>query len=1280
MGPFMRFTPRAGRGLGAALLLAACIAAPAHALQISTPIVTPGTVVPVGTRVSITFTVTGETGSLSNLSVITSARNDCDPPSGPPATNGVFTLYPSNYFLVSDEAASSATLNFGGQTASGTTFVVVWQFTATRSGSVSYSAFAYDLGSLRSEGCADPSGVGYCPVFNTIPTVTDLNTCNFATITITSSLTGHAVLRGTSGGIRPAATVYVEDPVQVLFSATHTGTSGSFVIRAATTSTPDTESTLVGTPGTTPAFPVTLVAPGSQANLLWNYTIPAATAPGQVMQFRVDAEGVYAFSNALSVTAAPLAITTTVLVDPDGFGPLPWAPAANSWLYVDDEMYVVATVANTSTVFTYTVDPAITPSSGLVATTARVPVGPQALGVAPASVSFTWRYVIDRSAAATYQQCYSLTDPPDMGWTVRTRGVSRDAGLPVKRNDPGPTVPFAFTLQAPPVVDFGATFSATLFMVNATGTTVTLDASATPYLEPQPLGSPKVSLLAGPVPQGNRQFAPGQKLGYVFVFQATAGGNQALRSGLRYAGSDQCVSAFPGGVEIVAPSPYVSTLTPSKTLVNSGELYTLTLIVSNTTTCQSSLDPASLALAQSPQMNTILSATYTATGACAGGFPCNIPGGGSATFVWWAKAQDINSCGAQTWSASAAGVWGGACTGAGAFTRPFASSAVTVRERGTLVETGSVPASLGVSLATATGVVEGGTVTLVLTVDPAGQNSLANFSVAVAQVSATCSGCPEDPVLTPLTAPVPAFPFTLTGCGLCTNGLPCPAQRATYTWTYAATSKGSGTGFFWFTLTAGGQDQFDGTAVAAHVTTPPVRVLRASTLWVDVDTEPVPGTCMFDVVMNVDTIGDTNVVPTLIGITPMSATSVASAGPVLADPYFTPTGFSIVRWTYSPVGAGSVDFSVSVVGSEIMKGGVVYASATLFAPEVILPATLSASAWLDKSTGTTQPGQTVNLFLKVTNVGNLPSTGPLGVTAWLGASAVCGAPPSPLPGFLTAPAYDPAIGIEGCGNSQTFVWSWTLTTSGQGALQFTATITAFDPLAAGQVSASAYSGCLVIANRPPLLVSIASLPEFVLVGHDFDVTLTLENSGSTLIRATPAFPPLDPSNPDLIIQPLLSTVPLDLFPGQKKSYVVRVKARLTAAPGAALVRVGAAPFAVIDLSAGGAVPVAPSAAPATITILANKPDYTLRTNPYNPLKGELPIHFVNPGGGPLSIRAYTMAGELVATILDAAAAPEEGTKTWAGTNEEGTVVATGIYLIRFEGKDLKTTKKLAVVK
>jgi flagellar hook assembly protein FlgD len=66
--------------------------------------------------------------------------------------------------------------------------------------------------------------------------------------------------------------------------------------------------------------------------------------------------------------------------------------------------------------------------------------------------------------------------------------------------------------------------------------------------------------------------------------------------------------------------------------------------------------------------------------------------------------------------------------------------------------------------------------------------------------------------------------------------------------------------------------------------------------------------------------------------------------------------------------------------------------------------------------------------------------------------------------------------------------------------------------------------------------------------------------------------------------------------------------------------------------------------------------------------------------GGVSIRIYALNGRPVKTLVDEGKSIGTYTATWDGRNEEGKIVASGIYLVRVVATGVKTTQKIAVVK
>lgn len=100
----------------------------------------------------------------------------------------------------------------------------------------------------------------------------------------------------------------------------------------------------------------------------------------------------------------------------------------------------------------------------------------------------------------------------------------------------------------------------------------------------------------------------------------------------------------------------------------------------------------------------------------------------------------------------------------------------------------------------------------------------------------------------------------------------------------------------------------------------------------------------------------------------------------------------------------------------------------------------------------------------------------------------------------------------------------------------------------------------------------------------------------------------------------------------------------------------------------------------TATPVPGKTDAKILGNMFHPLQGgTVGLRYVLPQGGTLLIHIYNRQGQVVKTI-QTQVAPGEGTQTWDGRNDEGDVVASGIYLVLFQGDGLNKVAKLVVIK
>jgi hypothetical protein len=82
-------------------------------------------------------------------------------------------------------------------------------------------------------------------------------------------------------------------------------------------------------------------------------------------------------------------------------------------------------------------------------------------------------------------------------------------------------------------------------------------------------------------------------------------------------------------------------------------------------------------------------------------------------------------------------------------------------------------------------------------------------------------------------------------------------------------------------------------------------------------------------------------------------------------------------------------------------------------------------------------------------------------------------------------------------------------------------------------------------------------------------------------------------------------------------------------------------------------------------------------NPFNP---ETTINFSLPWEASIQVKIYNDQGQLVRTLVDQNMGPGEFAVTWDGTNDSGVQVASGMYLYKIEGPDLKMQKKVTFLK
>ncbi len=101
------------------------------------------------------------------------------------------------------------------------------------------------------------------------------------------------------------------------------------------------------------------------------------------------------------------------------------------------------------------------------------------------------------------------------------------------------------------------------------------------------------------------------------------------------------------------------------------------------------------------------------------------------------------------------------------------------------------------------------------------------------------------------------------------------------------------------------------------------------------------------------------------------------------------------------------------------------------------------------------------------------------------------------------------------------------------------------------------------------------------------------------------------------------------------------------------------------------VNVTPADAPKFTTLAQNYP------NPFNPTTT---IRFELKEKGPVTIRIYNVAGQLVRTLVDGVRDAAAYSVEWDGANDRGGAVASGIYFYKMETKGFSQTKKMVLLR
>jgi len=99
--------------------------------------------------------------------------------------------------------------------------------------------------------------------------------------------------------------------------------------------------------------------------------------------------------------------------------------------------------------------------------------------------------------------------------------------------------------------------------------------------------------------------------------------------------------------------------------------------------------------------------------------------------------------------------------------------------------------------------------------------------------------------------------------------------------------------------------------------------------------------------------------------------------------------------------------------------------------------------------------------------------------------------------------------------------------------------------------------------------------------------------------------------------------------------------------------------------------VTPAETPKSTTLAQNFP------NPFNP---STTIKFDLKEKGPVTLKVYNVAGQLVRTLVEGVRDAASYSIAWDGRNDAGSTVASGIYFYKMETKDFSQTRKMVLLR
>ncbi|MFH2056190.1 MAG: T9SS type A sorting domain-containing protein, partial [bacterium] len=90
--------------------------------------------------------------------------------------------------------------------------------------------------------------------------------------------------------------------------------------------------------------------------------------------------------------------------------------------------------------------------------------------------------------------------------------------------------------------------------------------------------------------------------------------------------------------------------------------------------------------------------------------------------------------------------------------------------------------------------------------------------------------------------------------------------------------------------------------------------------------------------------------------------------------------------------------------------------------------------------------------------------------------------------------------------------------------------------------------------------------------------------------------------------------------------------------------------------------------------------YRLEQNFPNPFNPETNISFTLPKSGRVNLEVFNLLGQRVATLLDQELPAGNHQARWAGIDDRGQAVASGLYLYRLQAEDFSAVRKMLLLK